>query len=200
MTLCYKTITVAATGLYKEKGSRFLSYAYPVTELATITEHLQRLRKEHHAARHCCYAYIVGISNEQYRINDDGEPSGTAGKPIFGVLRAQGLTNLLVVVVRYFGGVKLGVSGLIEAYKTATEDALAHTETVVRDVLCRLRLHFVYTQTHSVYKTLKRYQGEILSEEWDGNCQMLVRLQKKCLPQAIAELQTLTQYELLGEE
>lgn len=195
----YKTIVVPAEGLYKEKGSRFIAYAYPVATLTAIQEHLQSLRKEHHAARHCCYAYLLGFDASEFRANDDGEPSGTAGRPILGELRANELTHILVAVVRYFGGIKLGVSGLIEAYRTATADALAHCEMVWREVMVRMRMEFGYEDTHNVYATLKRYEGEVLSEHWNERCQMEACFKKAYGAQAIAELSALPQFEVLGE-
>lgn len=199
MTARYKTIAAPAEGLYKEKGSRFIAYAYPVATLAAIQEYLQHLRKEHHAARHCCYAYLLGSDASEFRANDDGEPSGTAGRPILGELRANELTHILVAVVRYFGGIKLGVSGLIEAYRTATADALTHCEMVWREVMVRMRMEFAYEDTHNVYATLKRYEGEVLSEDWNERCQMVACFKKSYGAQAIAELSGLPQFEVLGE-
>ena len=120
----YKTIASTSEGIYKEKGSKFLAFAIPVVSEAEIKEHIDKIKKEYYDARHHCYAYILGADKATYRINDDGEPSGTAGRPIHGQLLSKDLTNTLVVVVRYFGGIKLGVSGLITAYKAATKDAL----------------------------------------------------------------------------
>jgi len=199
MTAQYKTIAVPAEGLYKEKGSRFIAYAYPVATIDTIHEHLQNLRKEHHAARHCCYAYLLGFDATEFRANDDGEPSGTAGRPILGVLRAQELTNVLLVVVRYFGGIKLGVSGLIEAYRAATEDALSNCEIVWREVMMHVRVEFGFEDTHNVYATLKRYEGEILSENWSERCEMVARFKKLYNAQVVAELHGLSKFEVLGE-
>lgn len=199
MTARYKTIAAPAEGLYKEKGSRFIAYAYPVATLAAIQEYLQHLRKEHHAARHCCYAYLLGSDASEFRANDDGEPSGTAGRPILGELRANELTHILVAVVRYFGGIKLGVSGLIEAYRTATADALTHCEMVWREVMVRMRMEFGYEDTHNVYAILKRYEGEVLSEDWNERCQMVACFKKSYGAQAIAELSGLPQFEVLGE-
>ena len=199
MTVRYKTITAAAEGLYKEKGSRFLAYAFPVVTVNEVHEHVQYLRKEHHAARHCCYAYLLGFDGSEYRANDDGEPSGTGGRPILGVLHANELTCVLVAVVRYFGGIKLGVSGLIEAYRAATEDALAHCEMVWREVKVHVRIVFEFDDTHNVYATLKRYQGEILSEDWNNGCLMVACFKKSYCQQAVEELSAMAKFELLGE-
>ena len=199
MTLRYRTLTTPAQGLYKEKGSRFISYAFPVRSTEDITQHLAALRSEHHAARHCCYAYTLGFEGETVRANDDGEPSGTAGKPILNALQAEGLTYALLVVVRYFGGIKLGVSGLIDAYRTASQDALANAELGWREVMVRLRLQFAYTDAHAVYAALKRCGGEILSEAWEEQCTMFTALQKEFAPQLLTELAALPCCELLDE-
>ncbi len=199
MTARYKTLAAPSEGLYKEKGSRFIAYAYPVTSAEQIQSLLHNLRKEHHAARHCCYAYLLGFDAAEFRANDDGEPSGTAGRPILGVLRAQELTQVLVAVVRYFGGIKLGVPGLIEAYRTATEDALTHAEVVWREVMLQVQMVFGYEDTHSVYATLKRYEGEVLSENWTDRCEMMACFKKIYREHVVAELNGLPKFEVLGE-
>lgn len=199
MTTRYKTINTPAQGLYKEKGSRFIAYAFPVFSLESIQIHLQELRKEHHAARHCCYAYRLGFAGELFRANDDGEPSGTAGKPILGVLLSAELTNIFIAVVRYFGGIKLGVAGLIEAYRTASEDALAQCQLIWREVMVHIRLLFYYDAMHAVYATLKRYNGTVLSEKWTEGCEMIASFSKEMSSEAIQELQNLPRFEILGE-
>ncbi len=120
----YKTIGKHSTGLYKDKGSKFIAHAFPVSSEAEIAELLQRLRKDYHDARHHCFAWALGFNRDFFKINDDGEPSGTAGKPIYGQILSHNLTNVLIVVVRYFGGTKLGIRGLINAYKGAAIDAI----------------------------------------------------------------------------
>ncbi len=195
----YRTLATPAQGLYKEKGSRFISYAFPVRSTEVITQHLAALRSEHHAARHCCYAYTLGFDAEVFRANDDGEPSGTAGKPILNALQSEGLTYVLLVVVRYFGGIKLGVSGLIEAYRTASLDALSRAELVWREVMVRLRLEFSYAEAHAVYAALKRSGGEILSETWEEQCVLLAALEKARAPQLLTALASLPCCELVDE-
>lgn len=153
----YRTLSATSTGLYKEKGSKFLAFAFPVSSEAECKTHLERLRKEYFDARHHCFAYILGPRGETYRANDDGEPSGTAGKPIHGQLLSLGLTNVLVVVVRYFGGIKLGTPGLINAYRTATRDALEHGIVVERVVTTRLEARFDYGDMNDVMRLLKQY-------------------------------------------
>lgn len=199
MSTRYRTLLAPSQGLYKEKGSRFISYAFPVCSTEEITVHLSSLRSEHHAARHCCYAYLLGFDAQESRANDDGEPSGTAGRPILNALRGEELSNVLLVVVRYFGGIKLGVSGLIEAYRTASLDALSHAELVWREVRVRYLLRFGYMDSHTVYATLKRLGGEIRSETWEELCTMHADLPKESTPQFLHDLGTLPQCEYMGE-
>ncbi|MDR1860455.1 MAG: YigZ family protein [Bacteroidales bacterium] len=149
------TIESATEGLYKEKGSRFLAFAYPVESEDQIKERLQALRKQHHAARHHCYAWILGSDGQRVRQNDDGEPSGTAGRPIMGQLKKVGLTNILAVVVRYFGGTLLGVSGLAKAYGYATADALQRATIIERISTVPMTVIFDYAALNSVMKLLK---------------------------------------------
>src|SRR5574344_1668691 len=177
----YKTIALPSEGIFKDKGSKFISYAFPVSDEESVKEIVQRIKKEHYSARHHCYAYRLGFSGENYRVNDDGEPSGTAGKPIYGQLLSKDLTNILVVVVRYFGGTLLGVSGLINAYKSATVDVIANSEIVTKIILKRFRLQFDYMTQNSVMKIIKDEQLEIVKSEYQMYCilEVLVRLQKE---------------------
>ncbi len=177
----YKTIALPSEGIFKDKGSKFISYAFPVSDEESVKEIVQRIKKEHYSARHHCYAYRLGFSGENYRVNDDGEPSGTAGKPIYGQLLSKDLTNILVVVVRYFGGTLLGVSGLINAYKSATIDVIANSEIVTKIILKRFRLQFDYMTQNSVMKIIKDEQLEIVKSEYQMYCilEVLVRLQKE---------------------
>ena len=177
----YKTIALPSEGIFKDKGSKFISYAFPVSDEESVKEIVQRIKKEHYSARHHCYAYRLGFSGENYRVNDDGEPSGTAGKPIYGQLLSKDLTNILVVVVRYFGGTLLGVSGLINAYKSATVDVIANSEIVTKIILKRFRLQFDYMTQNSVMKIIKDEQLEIVKSEYHMYCilEVLVRLQKE---------------------
>ena len=153
----YRTITAPAEGLYKEKGSKFLAFAHPVATVEEVKVVLDELRKTYFDARHHCYAYILGPRKDAYRVNDDGEPSGTGGRPIHGQLLSADLTNTLVVVVRYFGGVLLGASGLANAYKTAARDAIAHATIVERTIDIRYRLAFEYALMNDVMRVLKDF-------------------------------------------
>ena len=150
----YTTIAAPSEGLYKEKGSKFLAFAYPVSTEDEIKNLLQDLRKKFFDARHHCYAYRLGPDGATWRVNDNGEPSSTAGKPIFGQLISFGLSDVLVVVIRYFGGIKLGVSGLINAYRTAARDALEHAQTVEKQVRENITLEYTYEQTNAVMKAV----------------------------------------------
>ena len=151
----YKTIAAKSEGIYKEKGSKFIALAYPVTTEEEIKEIIAGLKKEYYDARHHCYAYILGPDKSAYRQNDDGEPSGTAGRPIYGQLLSKDVTNVLLVVIRYFGGIKLGVSGLINAYKTAAKDALDNNTIIEKTIDEKYRVTFDYTEMNSVMQILK---------------------------------------------
>lgn len=151
----YLTLNRPAEGVYRDKGSRFLAFGYPVKREEEVRELLAAVRKKYHDARHHCYAYRLGVHGETYRMNDDGEPSGTAGKPIHGQLLSAGVTGVLVVVVRYFGGTLLGTGGLIQAYRAATKDMLDHAELVIRTVEKGYRVVFPYESMNAVMKVLK---------------------------------------------
>ena len=151
----YRTVNAIAEGLYKEKGSRFISFIYPVKSEEEIKDIVAGLKTKYYDARHHCYAYCLGANRERFRANDDGEPSSTAGKPILGQIISNDLSNVLIVVIRYFGGIKLGVSGLIQAYKEAAADAINHAEIVERTVDEVIRVHFAYVVMNDVMKVLK---------------------------------------------
>lgn len=166
----YKTIAAPATGVYSEKRSKFLAYAYPVKTEEEVKKHLAELQKKHYDARHHCYAYILGPRKEAYRLNDNGEPSGTAGRPIHGQLLSKDLTDTLVVVVRYFGGIKLGVSGLQNAYKVAAKEALDAAQIVEKTIEEMYDVVFEYLQMNAVMQLMKDPSVTILSQQSDLNC------------------------------
>ena len=168
----YKTITSPAEGIYKEKGSKFLAFAIPVVSETEVKENVERLKKEYYDARHHCYAYILGHDKAVYRANDDGEPSGTAGRPIHGQLLSKDITNTLVVVVRYFGGIKLGVSGLITAYKAATKDALDNAEIIEKTVNEIYRVEFEYPLMNDVMRLLKDENLDQFNQRFEMNCSL----------------------------
>ena len=166
----YRTIAAPAEGLYKEKGSKFLSFAYPVRTTDEVKEHLEALRKDYFDARHHCYAYILGPNKDAWRANDDGEPSGTGGRPIYGQLLSADLTDTLIVVVRYFGGILLGASGLANAYKTAARDAIDHAQIIEKTIDVRYRLHFEYALMNDVMRIIKDFNLKPENQHFDLDC------------------------------
>jgi uncharacterized YigZ family protein len=168
----YHTIERPSEGLYKEKGSKFLAFAYPVESEEEIREKLGSLRKQHYDARHHCYAWVIGPDKKRYRAFDDGEPNHSAGDPILGQIRSKDLTNLLIVVVRYFGGTKLGVGGLISAYKAAAEDALNQAVVIEKEVVKEFRLYYAYSSTPEVMRMVKEFEISILHQDFSETCSM----------------------------
>ena len=176
----YKTIATASEEiLFKEKNSKFFGYAFPVSTEVEIKNHLEILKKQHYGAVHNCYAFQIGIDSIQYRANDDGAPSNTAGTPIYGQIQSFGLTNVLVVVVRYFGGVKLGVGGLITAYRTAAQMALEASEIVEKTIDIKFSIHFDYKNMNKVMRVIKEKNIEINSQKMDLDCEIIVSTRKK---------------------
>lgn len=196
----YKTIEAPSEGLYKEKGSKFFAFAYPVYSVEEIKKHIERINKEYYDARHRCYAWKLGLGDENYRQNDDGEPSGTAGKPIYGQLLSNSLTNIIVIVVRYFGGIKLGTSGLINAYRTATADAIQNAKIVERTVDEYYTVNFAYEAMNEVMRIVKEIQPQILSQEFDLMCRMRIRIRQSRLSQLIYELEKIDSVSLEYEK
>jgi len=182
----FLTIASESQGMYREKGSKFLSFAYPVRNEEEVKEKMDFLRKKYFDARHHCYAYRLGAEGDKYRANDDGEPAHSAGKPILGQLVSRGLTNILVVVVRYFGGILLGTGGLVQAYKQATVDALENAETVTDVVTETCLLSFDYKDMNYVLKVLKDMDIECFNQDFSINsknpdqlnCTMNVQVRK----------------------
>ncbi|QMU27931.1 IMPACT family protein [Adhaeribacter radiodurans] len=174
----YQTIAAPSAGVYKEKGSKFLAFAFPVNSEAEIKEIIGSLKKEYFDARHYCYAYRLGPTGSVYRANDDGEPNHSAGDPILGQLKSSNLTYILLVVVRYFGGIKLGVSGLIQAYKTAAQDALATATIIQKKELSQLTLYFSYEQLNEVMSLAKEPDLVILKQEFEQECTLVIQFPK----------------------
>lgn len=177
----YRSIKKASEGLFKDNGSRFIALAYPVESEAEVKEIVASLKKEYHDARHHCYAYRIGLNGDVWRANDDGEPSGSAGRPILGQIDSAGLSDILVVVVRYFGGIKLGIPGLIRAYKSSTADALEAAEVVEKIAGEWIRLDFPYDKLPSVMKTVKDMELPQRNQSFEMECSMelFVRLAQK---------------------
>lgn len=184
----YLTIEGPSQGLYKDKGSKFIALAWPVETEEEISEIIASVKKEYHDARHHCYAWILGQTGEQFRMNDDGEPSGTAGKPIYGQLLSTGLSNVLIIVVRYFGGVKLGVRGLIDAYKGATMDALQNTNLITRILYEHFQIDFDYLSMNEVMKVMKEYDLEQYDHQFDLNCSFNFKVRKSLSLQILESL------------
>lgn len=179
MTDEYKTITkTIGEGYYTEKRSKFLAFAHHVETVDEVKEIVADYRKKYYDARHMCYAYMLGAERTDFRANDDGEPSSTAGKPILGQINSQELTNVLIVVVRYYGGVNLGTGGLIVAYREAAADALAHAETEVRQVEEEVTYDFPYVMMNQVMKVVKDMNPKIISQTYDNTCQIRLGIRK----------------------
>ena len=176
----YKTIDKASTeALFKDRGSKFYGYAFPVTNEEEIKENIEFLKKQHYNARHWCFAWQLGMKYEKYRANDDGEPTNSAGTPIYGQLQAFEVTNILVVVVRYFGGTKLGVGGLIQAYKTAAKLALENSEIIQKTINEEFILQFNYSEMNKVMRIVKDEQISIINQKLDLNCMYTISVRKK---------------------
>jgi len=178
MTDEYKTIKNNSEGFYSEKRSKFLAFAHHVESVDEVKELIAQYRKKYYDARHVCYAYMLGANREEFRANDDGEPSSTAGKPILGQINSNELTDILIVVVRYYGGVNLGTSGLIIAYREATADAIAHAEIETRQVEEVVTYDFPYVMMNDVMRIVKEMQPRIISQTYDNTCQIKLSIRK----------------------
>jgi len=175
----YKTIMLPSEEtLFKEKGSKFFGYAFPVSSEEDVKERLEELRKKHHAARHFCYAYQLGIEKIRFRANDDGEPNNSAGMPIYGQIQSFEVTNILIVSVRYFGGTKLGVGGLITAYKTSAQMALEVSDIVKKTINIEYMLTFNYDLMNSVMRIIKEKNIEIVNQKLEMDCQYIISVRK----------------------
>lgn len=170
----YKTISKPSEGIFKDKGSKFLGYAFPVYQEQEIKDIVAQLKKQHHSARHHCFAWRLGNNNVFFRINDDGEPSGSAGRPILGQIQSNGVTNILIVVVRYFGGTLLGVSGLINAYKQAAQASLENADIVEKIVEEIIEVQFSYTATNDIMQLIKEMQLEMTSSDLGLKCKIKI--------------------------
>jgi len=179
MSDTYKTIISEAEGLYKEKGSKFLSFAMPVSTADQAKEIVKEYRKKYYDARHVCYAYMIGAERTDFRSNDDGEPSGTAGRPILGQINSRELTNVLVIVIRYFGGILLGTGGLVVAYKEATADALDRTEIIEKTVDIRISISFDYVLMNDVMRVIKDVNAQIMAQTYVNQCMMQLSIRKQ---------------------
>lgn len=175
----YRTITAATEEvLFKDRNSKFFGYAFPVTSEDQIKEHLEDLRKKHHSARHWCYAWQLGKEEFHYRANDDGEPTNSAGMPIYGQIQSFEVTDILIVVVRYFGGVKLGVGGLINAYRSAAQMALESANIVERTMDIRFEIAFDYPEMNKVMRVIKENKLEVVDQQLELDCKLYILVRK----------------------
>ena len=188
----FRTIAATSEGFYSEKRSKFLAFAHHVESIEEIKTLLADYRKKYFDARHVCYAYMLGAERLDFRANDDGEPSSTAGKPILGQINSLELTDILIVVVRYYGGVNLGTSGLIVAYREATADALNHAEIVTRQVEEQVVFDFPYLMMNDVMKVIKDMQPRIVSQTYDNDCQVILSIRRSEAEQLRTRLKKLS--------
>ena len=178
MTDEYRTLKTEGEGYYTDKRSKFLAFAHHVSSVEEIKELLAGYRKKYYDARHVCYAYMLGAERTEFRANDDGEPSSTAGKPILGQINSNELTDILIVVVRYYGGVNLGTSGLIVAYREAAADAISHASIETRQVEEIVRYSFAYPQMNDVMRIVKDMNPRIISQNYDNTCDIVLSIRK----------------------
>ncbi len=187
----YKTIEGISEGVFRDKGSKFIAKAYPVSSEKDVKLHLEQLKKQYYDATHHCYAYMLGFDKTAYRSNDDGEPSGTAGKPILGQILSNDLTNILIVVIRYYGGVKLGVPGLINAYKMSSADSIQHAKVVTRIVKEVYEIEFPYERMKDVMKIIKDELLEVINNDFGMKCVIEVAIRYTKSEQVIARFNKL---------
>jgi uncharacterized YigZ family protein len=188
----YRTISGTSEGYYTEKRSKFLAFAHHVDDVTEVKDIVAGYRKKYYDARHVCYAYMLGTERLEFRANDDGEPSSTAGKPILGQINSNELTNILIVVVRYYGGVNLGTSGLIVAYREAASDAIAHATIETRQVEEIVRYSFAYPQMNDVMRIVKDMNPRIVSQTYDNTCEIVLSIRKSEAEQLKAKLSKLS--------
>lgn len=192
----FKTIAESVKATHTEKRSKFIAFAYPVESAEEVKEHLEALKKEFYDARHICWAYMLGADRDNFRSNDDGEPSGTAGKPILGQINSNELTNIMIAVVRYFGGIKLGTGGLIVAYREAAAEAIREAEIVEKIVTQKIRFTFDYLQMNDVMKLIKDHECKILEQDFQLNCNLQIELPQAIYTQVYQKLQDISSVEI----
>lgn len=185
----YRTIKAPSEGTYSEKRSKFLAFAIPVRSVEEVKQIVADYQKKYYDARHVCYAYMLGAERLEFRANDNGEPSGTAGKPILGQINSNELTDILIIVVRYFGGVKLGTSGLIVAYRQATAEAIAAAEIIEKTVDEDVSFMFEYPFMNDVMRIVKEENPQIVSQGFENDCSMTLRIRKDSMPRLKARLE-----------
>lgn len=193
----FLTLAGESNGLFKDRNSKFLYYAFPVRSEEEVKERQAELKKKYYDARHHCYAFVIGRDGDFFRASDDGEPNHTAGDPILGQIRSHNLTNTLIVVVRYFGGTKLGVSGLINAYKTSASMAIEENEIIEEQVKERVSIHFPYPVMNDVMKLVKQYELEILDQEMTLDCKMTLEFREKLKETVLETLEDIQDLRIL---
>ena len=166
----YRTINISSDYLLKEKQSKFYGYSFPVSDTKKIKSFIALLQKKHHNARHFCYAYKIGFEDPVFRVNDDGEPRNSAGMPIYGQIQSYNLTNVLIVIVRYFGGIKLGLGGLVSAYKECAKKTLESNKIITRTITLPVQIKFNYLQMNNVMRIIKEYDLEVVNQEMQNDC------------------------------
>lgn len=195
---CYKTLAKPSPEtLFKEKGSKFFGYAFPISNEGDVPEIIEQLKSKHKNARHFCYAFQLGEENFYYRANDDGEPSGSAGMPIYGQIQSFEITNVLIVVVRYFGGTKLGVGGLISAYKESAKITLEATEIIEKTIDVKFQVIFNYKDMNKVMRLIKEHQINIEHQEMQMDCKMLLSIRKSNWPKVKKSFEELYEVQLV---
>lgn len=195
----YRTITEIAEGVYTEKRSKFIAIAVPVRGVEEIKQHLEAYQKKYYDARHVCYAYMLGHERKNFRANDNGEPSGTAGKPILGQINSNELTDILIVVVRYFGGIKLGTSGLIVAYKAAAAAAIANATIIEKTVDEDITVAFEYPFMNDIMRIVKEEEPAILEQSYDMDCIMKLRIRQSMMGKLRARLEKVETARIIDE-
>ena len=196
----YRTITALSEGIYTEKRSKFIAIALPVRTLEEVKLHLETYQKKYYDARHVCYAYMLGHERLNFRANDNGEPSGTAGKPILGQINSNELTDILIIVVRYFGGIKLGTSGLIVAYKAAAAEAISNATIIEKTVDDDVTVAFEYPFMNDIMRIVKEDEPEILEQSYDMDCLMKLRIRRSMMPKLRARLEKVETARILDNE
>ena len=196
----YRTITALSEGIYTEKRSKFIAIALPVRTLEEVKLHLETYQKKYYDARHVCYAYMLGHERLNFRANDNGEPSGTAGKPILGQINSNELTDILIIVVRYFGGIKLGTSGLIVAYKAAAAEAISNATIIEKTVDDDVTVVFEYPFMNDIMRIVKEEEPEILEQSYDMDCLMKLRIRRSMMPKLRARLEKVETARILDNE
>ncbi|WP_207513269.1 YigZ family protein [Longitalea luteola] len=193
----FYTIDKSATAEFKDRGSKFIAYTFPIQSVEDFKKNLEAIKKEHPKATHHCFAYRIGLDNNTFRVSDDGEPSGTAGKPILGQIDSKKLTNILVVVVRYFGGTLLGVPGLINAYKSAASMALQVTPIIQKPIEVVYTLQFDYTQMNEIMMLVKQLNCQVLEKEMNLFCQMVIGIPKGRIEEALYKFSEIRNVEVM---